>query len=198
VGLPGRRRHVACIARFHPVKDHAMLLRAFGRIAAELPDVDLVLAGDGELRATLEQQARDLGLASRVLFLGVRDDVPDLLRATDVFALTSVSEGASITLLEAMASGVPSVVTGVGGNVELVRDGQDGLLVPRGDDAAAASALRAILSDPARAAALGASARQRALDRYQLDRTIERHYACYRSAHDRLVGTSSTVAGGAS
>ena len=186
VGLPRDRRHVACIARLHPVKDHAMLLRAFARVAAELPDVDLVLAGDGELRGALEQQACQLGVADRVRFLGVRRDVPDLLRAADVFALTSVSEGASITLLEAMASGIPSVVTGVGGNVELLRDRQDGLLVPRGDDAATADAFRVVLADQARAAAMGASARQRALEAYQLDRTIQRHYDCYRAADDRL------------
>lgn len=186
VGLDPARRHVACIARFHPVKDHAMLLRAFARTAAVVADVDLILAGDGQLRPDLEAQARALGIDARVSFLGVRRDVPDLLRAADVFALTSVSEGASITLLEAMASGVPSVVTRVGGNPELVRDGEDGLLVPRGDDEAAAQALVRLLTDHGLRARLGASARQRALETYQLDRTIDRYYARYVAA-DRHV-----------
>ena len=85
--------------------------------------------------------------SARVRFLGVRRDVADLLRASDVFALTSVSEAASITLLEAMGAGLPVVVTAVGGNPEIVRDGTDGLLAPRGDAGAAADALRRILGD---------------------------------------------------
>lgn len=186
VDLPDDRRHIACIARFHPVKDHAMLLRAFGQMAATVSDVDLVLAGDGQLRAELEAQVASLGISSRVRFLGVRGDVPDLLRAADLFALTSVSEGASITLLEAMASGLPSVVTGVGGNVEIVRDGIDGVLVPRGDHAAAARAFTRLLSEPDLAARMGQSARQRALETFQLDRTIARHLACYERAAARL------------
>ena len=165
-----------------------MLLRAFALVCHDVADVDLVLAGDGQLRATLERQAQELGMANRVQFLGVRGDVPNLLRAADMFALTSVSEGASITVLEAMASGVPSVVTNVGGNPELVRDGQDGLLVPRGDQRAAAAALQQLLRDPALTARLGASARQRALETFQLDRTIERYHARYIEANRRITG----------
>ena len=124
-----------------------MLLRAFAVVCETIDGVDLVLAGDGQLRSDLERLAIELGIASRVQFLGVRRDVPDLLRAADVFALTSVSEGASITVLEAMASGVACVLTGVGGNPELVRDGLDGLLVPRGDHQSAAAALLKLLND---------------------------------------------------
>ena len=188
VGLDPRRRHVACIARFHPVKDHATLLRAFADVCSTVHDVDLLLAGDGQLRADLERLASELGITHRVHFLGVRRDVPDLLRAADVFALTSVSEGASITVLEAMASGVPCVVTDVGGNPELVRQGRDGLLVPRGDHRAAATALLQLLRDPALTARLGASARERALETFQLNRTIERYRERYVEGHRRVTG----------
>ena len=123
--------YIAMVARFHPVKDHAMLLHAFGQAAARA-DVDLLLVGDGKLRGPLESLVASLGLTGRVRFLGVRPDVPDLLRAVDVFALTLVSEAASLTLLEAMASRLPVVVTAVGGNPEIVREGVEGLLVPRG------------------------------------------------------------------
>ena len=159
LGLDPERRYIAMVARFHPVKDQAMLLRAFARVAAARPDVDLLLVGDGPLRGDLEASVERLGLRGRVRFLGVRADVPDLLRAVDVFALTSVSEAASLTLLEAMATMLPVVVTAVGGNPEIVRDGVEGLLVPRGDAEAAAGAFLCLLDDPAAAAAMGAAGR---------------------------------------
>jgi L-malate glycosyltransferase len=182
LGLDPLRRYVACIARFHPVKDHEMLIRAFDNVAREQPDVDLLLAGDGPLRNTLELMVSDLGLSGRVRFLGVRRDVPDLLRASDVFTLTSVSEAASLTLLEAMASSLPVVVTDVGGNPEIVRQGVDGFLVPRGDSAAAGQAFNKLLSKPDLAQRMGESARDRVLDRYRLDRTIGLYYERYAAA----------------
>jgi glycosyltransferase involved in cell wall biosynthesis len=106
--------------------------------------------------------------------------VPELLQASDVFALTSVSEAASLTLLEAMASGVPVVVTDVGGNPEIVRHGVEGLLAPRGAAPAIASALRTLLDDPARAAAMGSAGRARVEERYQLRHTIAAYHALYR------------------
>ncbi|WP_020474810.1 glycosyltransferase [Zavarzinella formosa] len=179
IGLDPARRHVGCVARFHPVKDHAMLMRAFIQLAAKLPDVDLVLAGEGQLRPNLEKQAADAGITHRVKFLGVRSDVPDVLAALDLFALTSVSEAASLTLMEAMATARPSVVTNVGGNPELVRNGLDGLLVPRGDSAACAEAMGKILSDPALATKMGQSARQRAETTFNLDVTVRAYHDLY-------------------
>ncbi|MGK2908688.1 MAG: glycosyltransferase [Sphingobium sp.] len=179
VGLDPNRRYVGCIARFHPIKDHPMLLRAFAQLASAAPDVDLFLAGDGPDREKLEAMAQSLGIAERVKFLGVRKDVSDLLAACDVFALTSISEAASLTLMEAMASGCPVVVTNVGGNPELVREGMDGFLVPRGDAKACAAALVKLLKDEAMARTMGANARARALERFDLDRTIGRYYSLY-------------------
>jgi glycosyltransferase involved in cell wall biosynthesis len=179
LGLDVDRRYVANVARFHPIKDQAMLLRAFARVAAVRPDVDLLLVGDGPLRPDLEALVRELGVGPRVHFLGVRPDVPDLLRASDIFALTSISEAASLTLMEAMASAVPVVVTGVGGMPEIARHGAEGLLVPRGDDRAAAAALLRLLDDPAEAAALGAAGRARALARYRLEQTIAAYLRLY-------------------
>jgi glycosyltransferase involved in cell wall biosynthesis len=196
VGLDVSRRHIACIARFHPIKDHAMLLQAFALATGKVPDVDLVLAGDGPLRAQLTEQATSLGVASRVRFLGVRSDVPDILRAVDVFALTSIAEAASITLLEAMASELPVVVTDVGGNPEIVKHGVEGLLVPRGDAAAAAAAFVDLLTDRQRAERMGRAGRARVLERYQLDTTVATYYARYsdgvarvrkQAAHPRTV-----------
>ncbi len=184
LGLDLDRRYVAMVARFHPVKDHAMLLHAFAKAAAVRPDVDLLLVGDGPMRNELEALTERLGISGRVRFLGVRSDVPDLLRAVDVFALTSVSEAASLTLLEAMASRLPVVVTDVGGNPEIVRDGVEGVLVPRGDAEAAAAAFLRVLDDPARAAAMGAAGRARVEERYPLSKTIDAYWRLYQ----RLAG----------
>jgi L-malate glycosyltransferase len=183
IGLDPNRRHVGCVARFHPVKDHRTLLTGFAQVTT--PDVDLVLAGDGPLRPDLESLARQLGVANRVIFLGVRSDVPAVLQALDVFAMTSLSEAASLTLLEAMASARPVVVTDVGGNPEIVRHGVDGLLVPRGDAVATARAIEKALH-PADASRLGASGRRRVQERFVLDRTIQRYGERYEAAAKAL------------
>jgi glycosyltransferase involved in cell wall biosynthesis len=188
LGLDPARRYVVTVARFHPVKDHATLLRAFARVASTQPDVELLLAGDGPLRGELEGQARALGIAGRVRFLGVRSDVPDLLQAADVFALTSLSEAASLTVLEAMASRLPVVLTAVGGNPELARQGVDGLLAPRGDDAAIAAALLRLLGDPAAAAAMGAAGRARVEERFQLRGTVQNYWRLYQRLCGRRPG----------
>src|SRR5260370_17741334 len=107
-------------------------MRAFAAVAAARAEGALLLGGDGPLRGELQEQARALGIADRVRFLGIRRDVPQLLQAADVFTLTSLSEAASLTILEAMASRLPVVVTAVGGNAQRVRPGMDGLLVPPG------------------------------------------------------------------
>jgi N-acetyl-alpha-D-glucosaminyl L-malate synthase BshA len=180
LGLAADRRYIATIARFHPVKDHHTLLRAFARVAGEVDDVDLLLVGDGPLRQALEALVTSLGLDQRVRFLGVRKDVPDVLAAVDLFALSSVSEAASITVLEAMATGTPVVVTDVGGNPEMVRNGVDGLLTPRGDAPAFADAVLRLLADPNLAASMASEGAERVRKTYRLDRTVDRYYEMYR------------------
>lgn len=166
LGLSTDRRYVVTVARFHPIKDHRTLLEAFSRVARHLPDVDLVLVGDGPLRADLETQTRELGLIDRVQFWGVRRDVARILQAADLFVLPSISEAASLTLLEAMACGCPVVVTDVGGNPEIVRQGIDGLRVPRGDAAAMAAAIGRLAAAPEQRAEFGDSARQRVCETF--------------------------------
>jgi len=179
VGLDPARRYVATVARFHPVKDHHTLLRGFAQVAAARADVDLLLVGDGPLRRELEQLSADIGIAGRVRFMGVRDDVEQILRASDIFALTSISEAASITLLEAMGSELPVVVTAVGGNPEIVRDGTDGILVPRRSSSGFARAVLKLLADVPLAAAMGHAGTERVRSRYRLEDTIGRYYELY-------------------
>ena len=182
LGLDAERRYVATVARFHPVKDHRTLLNGFAEVSRARPDVDLLLVGDGPLRPDLERLCGELSIGDRVHFMGIRDDVANILRASDVFALTSVSEAASITLLEAMASELPVVVTAVGGNPEIVRDGTDGLLVPRRSSAAVTRALLRILGDAPMAAAMGRAGAERVRAKFTLDNTIGRYYTLYAGA----------------
>jgi glycosyltransferase involved in cell wall biosynthesis len=177
--LDPSRRYITMVARLHPVKDHSTLFHAFAEIAPVRKDVDLLIVGDGTLREKLESLAEELGIDGRVQFLGVRNDVASLLAASDVFTLTSVSEAASITLLEAMASGLPVVVTNVGGNPEIVRDGVDGLLAPRGDSHAIAAALLRVLDDGRLAFSMGQSGAERVRTEFRLETTVERYYALY-------------------
>lgn len=179
LGFDPARRYVVHVARHHPVKDQKTLLKGFAAAVPHLPDVDLLMAGDGPLREQLEELARSLGVFGRVKFLGVRSDVPELLKAGDVFALTSVSEASSLTLLEAMATGLPSVVSDVGGNPDLIRREEDGLLFPRGDASACGAAFRRLLSEPGLAERLGANARRRAHERFRLDNTVEQYARLY-------------------
>ncbi len=179
VGLEPNRRYLIHVARHHPVKDQPTLLRGFAAAVPDLPGVDLLMVGDGPLREELENLAVELRVPDRVKFLGIRTDIPELMRAADAFALTSLSEAASLTLLEAMASGLPAIVTAVGGNPEIVRHEREGLLFPRGDATACADAIRRIFCDPHFAANLGTAGRARAVERYQLDRTVEAYFKLY-------------------
>jgi glycosyltransferase involved in cell wall biosynthesis len=186
---------VAAVARFHPVKDHATLLRAFANVSAAVQDVDLLLVGDGPLRPDLEAQADALGITRRVRFLGVRHDVPDILAASDVFVLPSLSEAASITLLEAMATGTPVVATNVGGNPEIVRHDENGLLTPRGDAPAMAMAIVRLLREPERARELGAHAAEQVRRTYRLERTIDRYHTLYRELARRRLSEADSCCG---
>jgi glycosyltransferase involved in cell wall biosynthesis len=144
-------------ARLTEQKGHPVLLRA----AAEVPEVVFALAGDGPLRAGLEAEADRLGVGERVVFLGHRTDIPDLLAACDIFALPSLYEGSSLAVLEAMAAGRPVVSSSIGGTAELIEDGENGLLVPPGEVAPLVAALRRLIGDSALREDLAQNARRR-------------------------------------
>src|SRR4029077_9155922 len=131
---PGGVR-VGMIARMNdPVKNHPAFLRAAARVTRALPETEFLLVGDGPLRSKLQVMAGDLGIAERVHFAGERHDIPAMLSSMDVSVLISSSESLSNVILESMAAGVPVVATDVGGNSELVTDGETGVLVPPGDE----------------------------------------------------------------
>lgn len=159
LGLPASARIIGTVGRLNWAKDQASLIRAFRDVHEQFPETVLVLIGGGELRDELQQCAATQGVAGSVHFLGDRDDVPILLQGMDLFALSSISEGYSMALLEACAAALPIVATDVGGNGEIVRDGFTGSLVPASDPPALAGALMALLREPAQAQTLGRAAR---------------------------------------
>ena len=166
---------VSICARLDPIKDHGTLFRAVARAQAAGVAVRLLVVGDGPERGRLEGAA-----PHDTRFLGDRQDVPRILQATNVFALTSFNEGISNTILEAMASGLPVVATCVGGNPELVRDEVTGVLVAPGDDAAIARALLDYSRLPRRAADHGAAGRQRAVRDFGVPAMVAAYEDVYR------------------
>jgi glycosyltransferase involved in cell wall biosynthesis len=176
--MPGRLR-VGMVARMNAhYKNHAGFLRIASRIHGKMPEVEFLLAGDGPLRPELEKQAQDLGLGNHVVFLGDRQDIPDILASLDVAVLTSDSESLSNVLLEAMAAGLPVVAYRVGGNAELVSE-ERGALIPAGDEGGFTAAVLRLLASPALRLQLGQNGRKFAQENFSLERILARYEACY-------------------
>jgi glycosyltransferase involved in cell wall biosynthesis len=176
---------LGCIARLDPVKNHALLLTALKLVLAAMPSARLVLVGDGPLRQQLESEVSQAGLSDGVTFAGAFSDTAPLYRDIDAFVLGSFSEGTSISILEAMASGVPVAATAVGGTPELLAEGECGSLVPSGDPAAMAEAIISILRDESLGARIAANARARAVSKFSLAAMISSYEELYRSIMER-------------
>jgi glycosyltransferase involved in cell wall biosynthesis len=172
LGVPPAARIVLVSSRLNRMKGLPYFLEAAAVVAARLQDVYFVVAGDGAERKKLEEYAFDLGIARRVLFVGFRTDVPDLLSQAAISVLPSLSEGLSNSLLESMAAGVPVVATLVGGNPEVVDHGVTGLLAPPRDSFALAHAMLHLLENPDLAARFGAAGRQRAANVFSVERAV--------------------------
>jgi glycosyltransferase involved in cell wall biosynthesis len=172
-------RRIVIVADLRDRKGHDVLIDAMPTVIAGRPDAELLIVGDGPLRGALEQRAQQRDITASARFLGHRDDVPAILADADVFALPSYSEAFPNAVLEAMAAGLPLIVTGVGGIPELVEHAHSGLLVPPGSPDALAAALLQLLNDPAEAAALGAAARRAVESRFSFDRMVEEFEALY-------------------
>ncbi|MDW6023089.1 glycosyltransferase [Mesorhizobium sp. BAC0120] len=186
---------IGCVARLDPVKNHPMLLRAFKRLLAELPAARLIIVGEGPLGSQLQADASEMDLSGRVSFVGSVADTAPVYREFDVFALGSVSEGTSISILEALASGVPVVATAVGGNPALLAP-DCGLLVPSDDDARMAEAIVKVLRDRDLSDALARRGRARVASGYSSSSMISAYERLYRSllGADGQRGVSSCAA----
>jgi len=179
---------VGTVGRMQAVKDQLMLTRAFILLVNAAPELRerlrLVLVGDGPLREGCQALLQEAGMASLAWLPGERSDVPAVMRGLHVFALPSLAEGISNTILEAMASGLPVVATDVGGNADLVTPQISGLLVPAGDAQPMAAALLRLARSPAQAAAMGEAGRQRV----ERDFSMRAMVARYQGLYDRLRG----------
>lgn len=177
---------IGTVARFDPVKDLETLIEAFGTIARERPEAHLVLVGDGQERSRLTRAVERAGVAERTHFAGARRDARRLLPAFDIFANTSLTEGISVTLLEAMAASLPVVATQVGGTPEVVIDGETGILVRPRDSHRLAAALGNLADDSTRRAELGDGGRDRVCRSFTVKEMIEEYLRVYSEGDRRL------------
>jgi L-malate glycosyltransferase len=180
-----RIRRVVTVANLRPEKGHDTLLDAWPSIAAACPGASLDIVGDGPLRPALVARVEAAGLSGRVRFLGERRDVPSVLAASDLFVLASRSEACPNAVLEAMAAGMPIVATGVGGVPELIASGRTGVLVEPDAPRALADAVTDLIARPQAAFALGAAARQAAVQRFSFERMVARFERLYLSTLQR-------------
>lgn len=185
------------VGRLDPVKNHAGLIRAFGlavaRTGRQGQRLRLVIVGEGEEGTALRRLIREMGLAHQILFTGKRDDVADLLITADVFVSSSVAEGISNAILEAMACARPVIATEVGGNPELVVHEQTGLLVSPEDRAALAGAMCRYAADPQLAQRHGLAGRRRVDAHFRLERMVDDYLRAYSELLDMPSAKSGAI-----
>ncbi|WP_137938922.1 TIGR03088 family PEP-CTERM/XrtA system glycosyltransferase [Chitinivorax sp. B] len=174
---------IGTVGRLQPVKDQVNLAEAFGRLIARNPQyrsfVRLAIVGDGSLKDKVVGKLDAAQVLDLAWLPGARHDVPELMRAFDIFVLPSLAEGISNTILEAMACGLPVVATDVGGNGELILHDQTGLLVPKADPAALADTLDRYVTDAVLRRAHGMAGRQRIEQEFSLTKMVERYSDIY-------------------
>jgi glycosyltransferase involved in cell wall biosynthesis len=168
------------IARLDPIKNQEMMLQAFANTLKEVPQAILLIVGDGEIRERLEQLAAELRISNALRFVGYRNEPFQYLGLMDVYLLSSLSEGTSMTLLEAMAASKPCVVTDAGGNPEIVLDQHNGFVVPNNNAQAFSKAMIALAKDGACRESFGVAARKRYEDVFSVEKMT--------SAYEHLYG----------
>jgi L-malate glycosyltransferase len=190
LGIPLSAPLVAVASRLHPLKGLEQFLEAAAVVGRRFPEVRFLMIGetsptDRTYLDLLTVLAGRLGLGDRVVFTGLRDDVPSLLACAAVSVMPSLNEALSNVLLESMAAGVPIVATRVGGTAEAVQDGVTGLLVPPGDPGALARSIGRLLSDPELAERLGRGGRQRVRRHFSLDAMVQATERLYHTLLER-------------
>lgn len=167
------------VARLSWEKDHKTLLDAMARLNSSGTRAFLVVVGGGPMEKELKDHMEEIGITESVFFLGERSDVPRLLQVFDVFVLSSTTEGLSLTLLEAMAAGLPVVATDVGGNSEVVVEGETGNLIGPGDSAAMADTLAKLIGNEDRVRSMGERGRERVNEKFSLKAMVRRYESVY-------------------
>lgn len=179
LGVADHNPIVGTAARLDEIKNIPMMLRAFRLVLEAMPEARLLVAGRGPKEADLKKLAAELGISKEVIFIGLRYDLPEIYRLFDIFLLSSHTEGISITLLEAMASGIPTVTTAVGGNPEVVLPGETGYLVPANGEQEMAARILELLRDRGKRRRFGECGRSRAIERFAFDRMMESYQHLY-------------------
>ena len=166
------------------------MIEAISSVVEQFPDLHVLFIGDGDLREELQAQTKALELDRHIHFLGNRNDVPELLAASDYFVLPSLWEGLSMALVEAMASGLPIIATDVSGTHQVIIPNETGLLVPPGDSQLLGKAVIQMLSDPAQAEAMGTAAKKSVGRYFSSQKQAQDHIALY---SEKLKPNSSNV-----
>jgi glycosyltransferase involved in cell wall biosynthesis len=186
--LPHEAPLVGNVAALVPHKGQRHLIEAAALVIPQVPDARFIIAGEGELRASLERQIKDHHLEKHVLLAGFRPDVPSLHKAFDVFVMSSITEGLGTSLLDAMAAGKPIVATSAGGIPEVVADGETGLLVPPRDHQAMASAIVQLLTDAELRERMGRAGLARVTQKFSAERMVQNTLHVYqRVAHQETM-----------
>jgi sugar transferase (PEP-CTERM/EpsH1 system associated) len=170
---------IGSVGRFDPIKRYEVLIEAFAGLAARFPESMLALLGDGPKEPELRALADGLGLSGRVVWLGRRPNPENFLPALDLFVLPSVSEGMSNVVLEAMACGLPVICADLPGHREVFQPGSEGMVVSPCDPPTLGAALAELLENPKRRESLGAAARKRAVERFDLRRMVSDYERLY-------------------
>jgi glycosyltransferase involved in cell wall biosynthesis len=179
------------VGRLSPEKDVGTLINAAAIVAARIPSFQLLIAGSGPCAGELSQLAESLGLSRNIRFLGAVRDVPTLLRSASLFVLPSLTEGMPVTVLEAMACGLPVVATRVGGTPEAVEDSRSGLLVPPGNPSQLADSILKLLSNPAAAREMGVQGHRRVAELFDIRTMVARYEAEYHGILSSQVGLAA-------
>ncbi len=185
---------IGVVARLSEEKRHVDLLDAMKRVRESFPRARLLVVGDGPLAGRLQGYARKIGLSDAVEFAGYRKEVFDELARMDLFVLPSRTEGLSVAIVEAMASGLPVVASDVGGISEVVEDGRTGLLVPPFQPNKLAGALISILGDPVKARLMGERGRQIVEERFHFRNFVQAHERMYRELSEKSAEKARSAA----
>lgn len=179
LGVDDNFKIIGAVGRLAHIKDHATLIKSYKKVLEKIPEARLILVGEGPCETDLKELSKELGVYESVVFAGNRSDIPDILNLFDVFVLSSLREGTSLSLLEAMASGVPSVVTNVGGNPNIVLNDYNGYLVEAKDVEQMSLRIMDILNNAEKAKLFKDNARNSIETVYSLRINVEKYINLY-------------------
>jgi len=175
---------ITTAGRLSGEKNQRLILDAARPVLEKIPEARFIIAGDGPLRNELQEYAGKLKIADKVVFLGERSDIPRILKMSDCFALSSNYESFGLTILEAMASGIPVIATDVGGVKEIVRDGETGVLIQKEDAGLLAQAVIKIKNDPGCSGKIVTRAKEMVKNRYRIEKMVQDHEDLYLNCYE--------------